>query len=214
MKILNQVQNDINGFYFAKNIMFGFKISMKIPNLKSYLTTPYKCFIPRCKAHCCINVPLPEKFYEQNRFAAQRPVFSIMPMTNFAYGKPYKAEVCNTSPVHQAVGFDKNGDLLHGVPSPTLEAFGVKTQEDLELFLKQNGDVKNYCPFITDYCRCAVYDRRPPICHEFGTMPGKINYCPDKSSRLDIIKFVLKSISPKIFVRNVAHLMKQKFKTA
>lgn len=185
-----------------------------ISKIKSYFTTPYKCFIPRCKAHCCINVPLPEKFYEQNRAAAQRPVFSIMPMKNIAYGQAYDAEVCNTSPVRQVIGFDKNGDLVHGVPSPTLEAFGVKTQEDLKLFLKQNGEIANYCPFITEYCRCAVYDHRPPICHEFGTMPGKINYCPDKSSRWDIIKFTLKAWSPKTFIENVSYLLKQKFKTA
>jgi hypothetical protein len=55
---------------------------MKFQNIKSYLFTPYKCFIPKCKAHCCINVPLPEKFYEQNKIAAQRPVFSTFKMNN------------------------------------------------------------------------------------------------------------------------------------
>ncbi len=185
---------------------------MKIPNIKSYLFTPYKCYIPKCKAHCCINVPLPEKFYKENQAAAQRQVFSIFPMKNIAYGKLYKAEICNTSPVHQAVGFDKNGDLMHGIPSPTLEAYGVKTQEDLKLFLKQNEMIHNYCPFVTTSGRCAVYDRRPPICHEFGTMPGHENYCPDKSSRWDILKFNLIDFTPAGFIKNLKAFYNLKFK--
>lgn len=28
--------------------------------------------------------------------------------------------------------------------------------------------MKNKCPFLTDNCRCNIYDRRPPICRRFG----------------------------------------------
>lgn len=28
--------------------------------------------------------------------------------------------------------------------------------------------MKNKCPFLTDNCRCNIYDRRPPICRKFG----------------------------------------------
>lgn len=27
---------------------------------------------------------------------------------------------------------------------------------------------RNKCPFLTDKCRCNIYDRRPPICRKFG----------------------------------------------
>ena len=27
---------------------------------------------------------------------------------------------------------------------------------------------KNKCPFLTENCRCNIYDRRPPICKKFG----------------------------------------------
>lgn len=27
---------------------------------------------------------------------------------------------------------------------------------------------KNKCPFLTENCRCNIYDRRPPICRKFG----------------------------------------------
>jgi len=54
--------------------------------------------------------------------------------------------------------------------------------------------VYNYCPFLTEYGRCSVYDHRPPICREFGSSPLAINYCPNKSSRYDILKTYLKAI--------------------
>ena len=53
--------------------------------------------------------------------------------------------------------------------------------------------IYNYCPFIKSDASCSVYEQRPPICKEFSTMPGKINECPEKASRLDILKFILKS---------------------
>lgn len=55
----------------------------------------------------------------------------------------------------------------------------------------------NYCPFITDYARCSVYKERPPICKDYGSAPGKENVCPEKSSRLQILKFYLKSLISK-----------------
>lgn len=27
---------------------------------------------------------------------------------------------------------------------------------------------KNKCPFLTENCKCNIYDRRPPICKKFG----------------------------------------------
>lgn len=27
---------------------------------------------------------------------------------------------------------------------------------------------KNKCPFLTENCRCNIYDRRSPICRKFG----------------------------------------------
>ncbi len=186
----------------------------KIAKIKSYLFTPQKCFIPKCRAHCCINAPLPEGFLEQNRAAVQRPIFSTLKMGKNAFWDNYNSEIHNTSPVRQVIGFDKNGQTVHGIPRSTLDDFGVKTKEDLDLFLKQNDGILNYCPFITDYCRCSVYDHRPPICHEFGSFPGKINYCPDKASRMEIVKFFFKEFSFKRFFKNAAAELKTKFSPA
>ena len=161
-----------------------------ISGLKSYLFSEYKCFIPKCKARCCINAPLPEGFLEKNRPAVQKRIYSSCHM-----GK-------NAPPI-QVIGFDEKGEMIHGIPKETLSEFDIKNNEDLKAFLKSQSTVLNYCPFITEFYSCAVYPQRPPICHEFGSFPGKINYCQDKANRMDIVKFVLKNFSIKVFFKNL-----------
>ena len=34
--------------------------------------------------------------------------------------------------------------------------------------ITDHDPMKNKCPFLTDNCRCNIYDRRPPICRKFG----------------------------------------------
>lgn len=187
----------------AKNIFSSFNAVMKgISKLKSYLYSEYQCFIPKCKARCCINAPLPEGFLEQNRPAVQRHIYSSCHMGKNAPWDAYDSAIHNTSPI-QVIGFDEKGEMIHGIPKEMLSEFDIKTNEDLKAFLKSQNTVLNYCPFITEFYSCAVYPQRPPICHEFGSLPGKINYCRDKANRMDIIKFVLKNFSFKLFFKNL-----------
>ena len=48
----------------------------KIQKLRTYLTSPTKCFIPKCKARCCIDAPLPEDFLPRMQSRIQRQIYS------------------------------------------------------------------------------------------------------------------------------------------
>ena len=50
----------------------------------------------------------------------------------------------------------------------------------------------SFNPFIKNNAKCSVYKERPQICREFGTLKDKQNICPEKTSRLDIIKYYIK----------------------
>ncbi len=165
----------------------------RITNLKTYLKTPSKCFIPRCKARCCINAPLPEDFLPKHKDKVQRRIYSAVNIGQNDLRDTYNSVVYSTRPI-TFIGFDQNGKSLYGVTKETIEEFQLKSMEDVARLLSayEERQIYNYCPFITKYARCSVYNERPPICKEFGTMPGPLNVCPDKSSRLDIIKFMFK----------------------
>ncbi len=163
---------------------------MKIRKLKQYFTTRNQCFIPKCKSHCCINVPLPEDFLPRFKNHIQRPVYSGINIGQNDPRDTFNSVIYNTTPNPiQLIGFDQNGNRLMGIPKPLMEQLQIKSMEQIQELVEKYKDFPNYCPFIQDNARCSVYSERPPICREFGTEPGKINECPDKSSRLEIAKF-------------------------
>ena len=90
------------------------------------------------------------------------------------------------------LGLDQNGNKLVGIPKEVIKELNIKSMEQIQELLNDYGRYKNYCPFITTYGKCSVYEHRPIICREFGSSPLKVDYCPKKSSRLDIIKFYAK----------------------
>ena len=157
----------------------------------NYFKSPTKCFIPKCRARCCVDAPLPEGFVERFESRVQRPIYSGL---NIGINDPkdnFKSIVYNTRPI-QLLNIDRNtGKKTYGISKEMLDELQVKSMEDVYNLLNQYEAKKiyNYCPFITDYGRCAVYEHRPPICREFGSSFAKVDICPEKSSRKDIIKF-------------------------
>lgn len=162
---------------------------MKIFNLKTYLTAPTKCYIPKCKARCCVDAPLPVDFLPKHKDKVQRDIFNIV---NIGHNDPrdtYDSVLFNTTgnPI-QLLGIDQNGNKVVGIPKETMIQMQIESMEQIQKLIADYGKYKNYCPFITDYGRCSVYAERPPICREFGTDPAPINRCREKASRLEILK--------------------------
>lgn len=166
-----------------------------IPNkINNYINTPTKCFIPKCKAHCCIDAPLPEGFIERFQSRIQRSIYGGLNIGKNDPKDTYNSIVYNTRPI-QIVGIDRNtGEKLYGISKDMMKKLELKSMEDIKKLVQyyDDNDIKNYCPFITDYARCGVYEHRPDICREFGTSMAKVDRCPEKSSRLDILKFYIK----------------------
>ncbi|MBD5403208.1 hypothetical protein HDR58_10510 [bacterium] len=166
---------------------------MKITNLKTYFTKPSKCFIPKCKSHCCINAPLPEDFLPKHTDKIQRQIWGGFNMGQNDLLDSYNSVIYSTRPVI-FMGYDQNGNMLATINPKVMAELQLKNMDDVHNFIKDldSRKILNYCPFIKSDASCSVYSERPPICREFGTAPGKKNECPDKSSRLEIIKFKLK----------------------
>lgn len=165
-----------------------------INRFKSYLMEPSRCFIPKCKARCCVNAPLPEGFLPRFKDKVQLDIFSA---TNIGVNDPndtYNSIIYDTKPI-KVVGKDKDGNLLMGIPRNVVERFQIQSQEQVQKLLELYDGVMNYCPFITERGKCAVYKDRPPICKEFGTdTKNPLNKCPEKASRLEVIQTYLKYI--------------------
>ena len=166
------------------------KIRQKIT---TYLTEPSKCFIAKCKARCCQDAPLPEDFLAKYPEQLRRNIYSAI---NIGHNDPrdtYNSIIYNTTPNPvQLVGIDQHGNKVMGIPQDVLKQLQIKSQEQIQALIEDAKNYRNYCPFLTDFGRCNVYENRPPICREFGTLPDKINQCPDKASRLEIAKFYIK----------------------
>lgn len=166
---------------------------MKLTKLKAYLTEPSKCFIPKCKAHCCINAPLPEDFLPKHQDKIQRQIFGSFNMGVNDLRDTYNSIIYSTRPII-FIGYDTEGKMLATISPEMVEKLNIQSMEDVNRLLNEYEARKiyNYCPFIQSDARCSVYSERPPICREFGTKPGDINKCPEKSSRLEVAKYKIK----------------------
>lgn len=167
---------------------------MKIRNLKIYFTNPEKCFIPKCKAHCCTNAPLPEDYLPKHADKIQRNIYSGI---NIGQNDPcdtFNSVIYNTTtnPI-QLIGIDDaTGKKIVGIPPELMEKLQIKSMEQIQALMAKYNQFDNYCPLITSDARCSVYETRPQICKDFGSAPGPENICPEKSSRLEIIKYNIK----------------------
>ncbi|MBQ8460443.1 YkgJ family cysteine cluster protein [bacterium] len=174
-----------------------------ISKLKSYIFTPNRCFIPRCKARCCADAPLPEGYAQKVEGFAYRKVYNAVNIGENTPGEGYNSIVYNTRPVPLImIGHAGGGKHVYYYDKKMAQKMGVKNMEEAQkaLLSMEAQERYNYCPFLNEQGRCRVYPMRPPICREFGTSPLPINYCHQKSSRYDIFMFYAKQFSPsKIF---------------
>ncbi len=168
---------------------------MKTQALKSYFFEKNRCFIPRCKAVCCTNAPLPDGFLSKHSNKIMRYVYSAVNIGHNDYRDNFDSIIYNTTPSPiQLVGFDQYGNKLMGIPKEKMKELQIQSMEQVKELIKESEKYPNYCPFITEYARCNVYEERPVICREFGTLTDKLNVCPEKSSKSDVIKYFLKDI--------------------
>lgn len=168
-------------------------MDMKVlSKLQNYINKPTKCFIPKCKAICCANAPLPEKFLPANKDKIVRPIYGAINIgVNDVFKDTFNSVIYKTTPDPiQFIGHDANGNKLATISKEMIERFELKSMEEIQALHDKYSKYPNYCPFLTENGRCDVYEKRPPICQEFGTkMEDTRNICPDKASRKDIVKY-------------------------
>ena len=115
----------------AKNILFELKIHMnKITKFKQYLTTPSKCFIPKCKAHCCINAPLPEGFLPKHKDKIQRQIFGSFNMGQNDPRDTYNSIIYSTRPII-FIGYDQDHKMIATISKEMIEELNIKSMEDV-----------------------------------------------------------------------------------
>lgn len=168
---------------------------MKIlPKIKNYINAPTQCFIPKCKAICCANAPLPEDFLPKYKDKIVRDIYGGINIGQNDIHDTYNSIIYKTTPDPiQMIGFDENGNKLMGISREMIERFELKSMEEVMALSEKYKDYPNYCAFLTDRGKCNVYKKRPPICKEFGTkIENPQNICPDKTSRKDILKYFVK----------------------
>lgn len=167
---------------------------MKLTRIRTYLNTPSKCYIPKCKSRCCANAPLPEDFLPKHQDKVQRKIFNIINIGQNDPKDTYNSVMFNTTgnPI-QIIGVDQYGNKLFGIPQNIMEELQIKNMEQIQELLEHHQKFPHYCPFIKNNGRCNVYAERPPICREFGTDPSPINICPDKATPLEVFKDKLKN---------------------
>ena len=110
-----------------------------IPNkIINYINTPTKCFIPKCKAHCCIDAPLPEGFIERFQSRIQRSIYGGLNIGKNDPKDTYNSIVYNTRPI-QIVGIDRNtGEKLYGISKDMMKKLELKSMEDIKKLVQKN----------------------------------------------------------------------------
>ena len=166
----------------------------KIAQVRSYIFSPTHCYPPICKSTCCKDVPLPEGFYEMFRSRAQRQITGGVNIGKNDPRDPFNSIIYNTTDIPiLPIGHGPNGAIACTFDENLLKALGKDTEEGRkEMLEKYKQSNNNYCPFIMNTGRCSVYEQRPGICREFGTLPDRQNRCTHKASRFDIAKYWIK----------------------
>lgn len=112
-----------------------------------------KCNIKICKAECCNFVPLPTEYLFRYFSSIQRNILGYVlanQQSNAIYPfHPNITERCIIPITHLETRTVKIGGM-------TAEANYI-----------DRG--KQKCPFLTNDCKCAIYDSRPELCKCFGT---------------------------------------------
>ncbi len=113
-----------------------------------------KCDISKCHAECCTFVPLSEQFITKHQDKIQRQIYCINEIHSSKETGIYGQPITFIEPItNELIERHKK----EGLPIPTHnEKFYI-------------DKTKQKCPFLTDDCKCAVYDERPELCKIFGT---------------------------------------------
>ena len=133
------------------------------------------CLIPKCKARCCSNAPIPFRFFERMETFKQdkfiRDVFATIPAPQ-------------TNPYCQDAIIPITRKPLNQYPLKLAKINGKKVYTlDVNEVLK---DEQNYCPFLTKYATCNIYESRPKVCRDFGV--GGF-YCDDQVTLKEYLRF-------------------------
>ena len=143
---------------------------------------------------------------EKHKHLIQRPVYGGVNMGQNDPRDTFNSIIPSTvpSPV-RFMGFDTNHNPLYVIPPDIVKKLNLKTKAQYQALIEEYLKYKNYCPFLNEIGKCAVYKQRPQICREFGSYTDKINICPKKSSRTDIFKFICKELSEvnKEFIKKI-----------
>lgn len=99
------------------------------------MTKPSQCFIPKCKASCCINAPLPEGFLEKHKNKVQRDIFYATNIGVNDVKDTYNSIVYSTKPI-KVIGQDENGKILMGIPKEVFERYNIQSVEQINKLLK------------------------------------------------------------------------------
>lgn len=105
-----------------------------------------KCDISKCHASCCAWVPLNLNFIQRHSDKIQRPILAIDEVFRDKFGKNIIVQ-CIT--------------YIEDIPKE-LRASATNEKGYID-------PLKQLCPFLTEDCKCAVYDVRPEICKVYGT---------------------------------------------
>ena len=128
------------------------------------------CYIPKCKAICCSDAPLPEHFIV-DAIKKKENLRPILRVSSIGCQPEYG----------QSVIVFTNPKRYHG-----------KNVEGRQMWEIKDGAFNdpNYCPMLTDYGKCSVYDKRPQICRDFNTQDDFD--CPSALTKEEYIISVLK----------------------
>ena len=74
-----------------------------------------------------------------------------------------KAQCCYNAPLPKSY----LTALKNRIVNPVKEVIVMDDTKMCYPITDHNPDL-NKCPFLTENCRCNIYDRRPPICRRFG----------------------------------------------
>lgn len=74
-----------------------------------------------------------------------------------------KAQCCYNAPLPKSY----LTALKNRIVNPVKEIIVMDDTKMCYPITDHNPDL-NKCPFLTENCRCNIYDRRPPICRRFG----------------------------------------------
>jgi len=145
---------------------------MKLFSTSSHPQQKY-CYIPSCKAACCISPPLPEKEFTELQ-KTHKPARKIIT----AVEAPQVNRFCIDAvvPITTTKALEYRGRMNN---NRKMWAVNVYTDG-------------NYCPFLNKNYRCDVYENRPPICRYFGSETGR--QCDHMLTKREIRIFKLKQL--------------------